>query len=256
MSDISGVLNIDMQSRINSYRELARKAVRTDDSSKGAVAALERFFHKLEFLLKEGYLPEDKDVNGYRLPAELQGLKDFLDKRQAGTSYSLQRNKTEGYSFSWQGDQVLSVTQVKLKTGEAQAITNLPNCSLLQKLLGEFDPAPETPSVTDLVEPVVIDDTCSSAGHVDTTATPDSPEAASPSVASAAPQSLQQATRADQNKAEQTAPAEQPEVTGAEAQKVKIETQKVEIETKKAEIEAKKAEIEAKIQPEKDEIDA
>ncbi len=65
MSGISNMLNTDVQSRINSYRELAGKAVRTDELSKGgAVAALERFFHKLEFLLKEGYLPRMDDVTG------------------------------------------------------------------------------------------------------------------------------------------------------------------------------------------------
>ncbi|WP_261628358.1 hypothetical protein, partial [Escherichia coli] len=113
MPEIPNMLNIDMQSRINSYRELAGKAVRTDDSSDGAVAALERFFHKLEFLLKEGCLPDLKDVTGERLPAELQGLKAFLEKQSQKTAepHYLQRNETERYSFSWMTDSTLAVTR-------------------------------------------------------------------------------------------------------------------------------------------------
>ena len=68
-------------------------------------------------------------------------------------------------------------------------------------------------------ESVVTDDTHSSVGQLDAPVPADITEAASPSVASAAPQSLQQSTRADQNKAEQTAPAEQPEVTDTESKK-------------------------------------
>ncbi|HHN8868868.1 TPA: hypothetical protein ACP62B_004861, partial [Escherichia coli] len=103
-------------SRVDSYQKLAGKAVRTGDSSDGVAAALERFFHKLEFLLKEGYLPEGKDVNGDRLPAELQGLKDFLNNpsREIGEAYYLQRNKAEGYRFIWQENLKLTVNRETL----------------------------------------------------------------------------------------------------------------------------------------------
>ncbi len=60
-------------------------------------------FHKLEFLLKYGYLPTDDDARGKNLPKELQGLKDFLNKKNNNYYYILQRNPTERYSFSWQG---------------------------------------------------------------------------------------------------------------------------------------------------------
>ncbi len=252
MPEIPNMLNIDMQSRINSYRELAGKAVRTDDSSDGAVAALERFFHKLEFLLKEGCLPRMDDVKGKRLPAELQGLKDFLDNPSLKTDepHYLQRNETERYSFSWGDASKLIVTQevfhaslAGARSGYAcaggwraqETTENVEADLVLQALKGNQEtektslsgPA-QTQPVTDLSEPVVIDDTASSAssaGRVDT----------------APPQ-------ADQNEAEQTAPAEQPEVTGTESQKTNeppvektLEEQREEL---KREIEEKEANLE------------
>ncbi|HDC4249721.1 TPA: hypothetical protein ORR86_004325 [Escherichia coli] len=73
--------------------------------------ALERFFHKLEFLLKEGYLPSTEDIyEGGRLPPELRGLKAFLEKGKTEGSYVLQRNDMERYRFSWQSSEKLTVT--------------------------------------------------------------------------------------------------------------------------------------------------
>ncbi|EKK0607437.1 hypothetical protein PJ906_004528, partial [Escherichia coli] len=101
-----------MWSRVTSYRELVGKAVRTDDSPCGIVAALERFFHKLEFLLKVGYLPSTEDIDeGGRLPPELRGLKAFLENVKTGDSYVLQRNDTERYCFSWQSSGKLTVAR-------------------------------------------------------------------------------------------------------------------------------------------------
>ena len=113
MADITNLLKEDMWSRVTSYRGLARKAVRTDDSPDGIVAALERFFHKLEFLLKEGYLPSTEDIDDRRLPSELQGLKAFLKNGKTEDSYVLQRNDTERYRFSWQGQYALTVITEK-----------------------------------------------------------------------------------------------------------------------------------------------
>ncbi|KAB3082342.1 hypothetical protein F9222_26650, partial [Escherichia coli] len=96
MTDISKVQN-SIENTIYNYRTLAGKATRNDGT--GVLAALERFFHTLEFLLKEGYLPDQKDVKGDRLPAELQGLKDFLNNSslKAAEPHYLQRNETERY---------------------------------------------------------------------------------------------------------------------------------------------------------------
>ncbi|KAB3085084.1 hypothetical protein F9222_24390 [Escherichia coli] len=100
MSDLSAINNY-ICSSISTYKTEAGKA--TSDLSHGVRASLERFFHKLEFLLKYGYLPARQDVNGERLPKEVQGLKDFLNKKNNNYYYILQRNPTERYSFSWQG---------------------------------------------------------------------------------------------------------------------------------------------------------
>ncbi|KAB3085614.1 hypothetical protein F9222_23655 [Escherichia coli] len=297
MTDISNVQN-SIENTIYNYRTLAGKATRNDSNQTGVVAALERFFHKLEFLLKYGYLPVTKDTekNG-SLPAELKGLKDFLNNSslKAAEPHYLQRNETERYRFSWNNESKLIVTRevfhaslAGARSGyacaggwRAQETTENVDAALVLQAFNENSTekprqsgsVSEIQSVTDQGESVVTEDTHSSAGHFDTTATAvsteaaslsvasatsqseqseppqesiirqsedesvvtddthssvgqlDAPvpaditEAASPSVASAAPQSLQQSTRADQNKAEQTAPAEQPEVTDTESKK-------------------------------------
>ena len=100
MSDLSAINNY-IRSSISTYKTEAGKA--TSDLSHGVLESLERFFHKLEFLLKYGYLPTGNDASGKNLPKELQGLKDFLNKKNNNYYYILQRNPTERYSFSWQG---------------------------------------------------------------------------------------------------------------------------------------------------------
>ncbi len=121
MPEILNLLNTDVQNRINSYRELAEKAVTitryrlldSDDEFTPPWATLKHFFYNLKFLLKEGYLPRMDDVKGERLPAELQGLKDFLNNpsREIGEAYYLQRNETEKYRFSWGNESKLIVTR-------------------------------------------------------------------------------------------------------------------------------------------------
>ena len=107
-------LSHTIRDTVSGYRTLAEKAVNNGTSQTGVVAALERFFHKLEFLLMYGHLPSGGDVNRERLPSELQGLKAFLgNTSQAGDSYVLQRNDTERYRFSWQSDKKLTVTTEK-----------------------------------------------------------------------------------------------------------------------------------------------
>ena len=112
MTDISNVQN-SIENTIYNYRTLAGKATRNDSNQTGVLAALERFFHKLEFLLKYGYLPVEQDANqDGSLPLELQELRAFLEKAspKPDDSYILQRNETERYSFSWQKDDKLTVT--------------------------------------------------------------------------------------------------------------------------------------------------
>ena len=104
MSDILMVrLNADLQSKSASYYTIAEKTVKNGKKI-GVFATLERFFYKLDFLLKYGHLPSEKDVWGGSLPPELQGLKDFLlvtTNKKNGDSYILQRNEKERYRFSW-----------------------------------------------------------------------------------------------------------------------------------------------------------
>ncbi len=105
MAGVISDINANLSGAVDSYRTLAGKAVRDGNGQTGAVAALERFFHKLEFLLKYGRLPSMDDITGGRLPSELQGLKAFLESgtsHRTGDSYVLQRNATERYCFSWQ----------------------------------------------------------------------------------------------------------------------------------------------------------
>ncbi|EPC6733326.1 hypothetical protein ACRZ9H_004848, partial [Escherichia coli O51:H10] len=146
---ITNLLETDMQSRVTSYRELARKAVRTDDSHGGIVAALERFFHKLEFLLKYGYLPSTEDIDYRRLPSEIQGLKAFLENGKTEDSYVLQRNDTERYRFSWQGQYALTVIMEKkeihlpqlagTETWRTDTLTENVNVYSMQSLLLEYE---------------------------------------------------------------------------------------------------------------------
>ncbi len=102
MSNLSAI-NDYINSSIATYRKDAGKAKLLNSRSNSVLKSLERFFHNLEFLLKYGYLPTDNDASGKNLPKELQGLKDFLNKKNNNYYYILQRNPTERYSFSWQG---------------------------------------------------------------------------------------------------------------------------------------------------------
>ena len=114
MPDITNVLT-DVRSRTACYHTLAEKAVKNDDSPTGVFAALERFFYKLEFLLKYGHLPATDDARrgvAGALPPELQKLQSFLEgERNPGGTFVLQRNATERFCFSWQSDERLTVTK-------------------------------------------------------------------------------------------------------------------------------------------------
>ena len=189
----------------------AGTAVRNNENTQtGAGGALERFFHKLELLLKNGHLPDQDDVTGERLPSELQDLKTFLEK-SPGTAgdFVLQHNDTERYRFSKQdGNLTVTMENKAVRSGRtteteswtAKTITvNVLANSVLAILNGQNEinteknsqsgPAPETPSVTGQGEPA---------------------EAASPSVAT--PPLL---PGAEQNATEPAATAA-PEVTDTE----------------------------------------
>ncbi|HHN8868785.1 TPA: hypothetical protein ACP62B_004745 [Escherichia coli] len=99
MSGISDVLNTDVRSTIISYQTLANKAVKTENSPDGAMAALERFFHRLEFLLMYGYPPGQIDAAGGRFPPELNGLLTFLNSGKG--SYVLQKDAVTQYCFKY-----------------------------------------------------------------------------------------------------------------------------------------------------------
>ncbi|HHK9516916.1 TPA: pentapeptide repeat-containing protein, partial [Escherichia coli] len=116
MSDLSVINYINL--RISTSKTEEAKA--TNNFIQGIPDSLECFFQNLEFVLKGGALSEYKDVNGDGLPAELQGLKAFLDNpfRKAGEAYYLQRNETERYHFSWQGDLKLTVNRETLYVPE------------------------------------------------------------------------------------------------------------------------------------------
>ncbi|KAB3083601.1 hypothetical protein F9222_26095 [Escherichia coli] len=108
MSNLSAI-NDYINSSITTYTTEAGKAKLLNSRSNSVLESLERFFHKLEFLLKYGHLPTNDDASGKSLPKELQGLKDFLSESN-NNYYILQRNPTERYSFSWQGES-LNVTR-------------------------------------------------------------------------------------------------------------------------------------------------
>ena len=92
--------------QINAYRGLAKKATETggagvDSQDSGVVAALKRFFYKLDFLLKYGQFPSVGDTAPDALPPELQELKTFLETPQdAGKSYILQKDINTRYRFT------------------------------------------------------------------------------------------------------------------------------------------------------------
>ncbi len=91
-----------LRTNIVSYQMLAQKAVKNDESNQtGVEAALERFFHKLEFLLKYGSLPTKEDTKGERLPPELCGLRAFLSTENKKGSYVLQKDTTTQYRFNY-----------------------------------------------------------------------------------------------------------------------------------------------------------
>ena len=102
MTDISNVQNA-IRNTINNYRTLAEKTVK-NESKTGVVAVLERFFHTLEFLLKNGYRPTTNDVTGTRLPPELRGLQDFLARKDSKDSYILQKDAATRYCFKHSKD--------------------------------------------------------------------------------------------------------------------------------------------------------
>ena len=88
-----------LMTNIISYRTLAQKAVKNENSQTGVAAALERFFHKLEFLLKYGYIPTKEDVKEDHLSPELYGLHAFLTTRTKD-SYVLQKDTVTRYRFN------------------------------------------------------------------------------------------------------------------------------------------------------------
>ena len=91
-----------LRTNIVSYQMLAQKAVKNDESNQtGVEAALERFFHKLEFLLKYGSLPTKEDTKGEHLPPELCGLRAFLSTENKKGSYVLQKDTTTQYRFNY-----------------------------------------------------------------------------------------------------------------------------------------------------------
>ncbi|HHK9516971.1 TPA: hypothetical protein ACQZHI_004549, partial [Escherichia coli] len=122
MTNITDLLSTSTWKTISSYQTLARKAVE-ENKNPGVLAALERFFHKLEFLLKYGHVPSTDDVTGTNMPPELQGLKEFLNNssRKAGDTYYLQRNETERYCFRWQNDEELDVAREKKSRTEVRS---------------------------------------------------------------------------------------------------------------------------------------
>ncbi|KAB3084386.1 hypothetical protein F9222_25355 [Escherichia coli] len=148
MTDIAiDITNVQksIENTIHDYRTLAGKATRNDSSHTGVVAALERFFHKLEFLLKYGYLPVEQDANqDGSLPYALQELRAFLENTspKPDDSYVLQRNETERYSFSWQKDGKLTVTVEVFNTSptggwSTQSTTQNVEPSLMRRVFNE-----------------------------------------------------------------------------------------------------------------------
>ena len=95
------ILKNTLRTNIVSYQMLAQKAVSTDSSQTGVVAALERFFYKLEFLLKNGYFPTKDDAKGENLPPELCGLRVFLNTGNKKGSYVLQKDTATRYRFKY-----------------------------------------------------------------------------------------------------------------------------------------------------------
>lgn len=103
MTNISSDVQSAINSTIHNYQTLAGKTVKNEGKT-GVVAALERFFHTLEFLLKNGYRPTTNDVDGTRLPPELCGLRDFLAHKDSKDSYILQKDAATRYCFKHSKD--------------------------------------------------------------------------------------------------------------------------------------------------------
>ncbi|KAB3088169.1 hypothetical protein F9222_19895 [Escherichia coli] len=116
MADI--LLNT-LKTNIVSYQSLAKKAVKNDESNQtGVVAALERFFHKLEFLLKYGYLPTEEDVKENHLSPELHGLQAFLTSPNKD-SYVLQKDAVTRYCFRHSNKFEIEVTEERQDTSRS-----------------------------------------------------------------------------------------------------------------------------------------
>ncbi|KAB3084880.1 hypothetical protein F9222_24770 [Escherichia coli] len=95
MSDLS-VINY-INPRVSTGKTEEVKA--TNNFLQGIPDSLERFFQKLEHLLRHGCLPPGEDPSVEPLPKELQELKGLLEGYRVG-DYVLQRNETKRYRFS------------------------------------------------------------------------------------------------------------------------------------------------------------
>ncbi len=242
MSDLS-VINY-INPRVSTGKTEEVKA--TNNFLQGIPDSLERFFQKLEHLLRHGCLPPGEDPSVEPLPKELQELKGLLEGYRVG-DYVLQRNETERYSFSWQMDGKLTVAEEIFYASPAGACSGYAEAGewRTQAIIQNMEPdlvlqafnvnptekpcqsglVPEAQSVSDQGESVVTDDARPSAGRVDTTA-PAPLQPLTPSVMSATLQFGQQAPRAGLNEAEQTVPAEELEVTDAESTKMRERIEK------------------------------
>ncbi|KAB3083501.1 hypothetical protein F9222_26175 [Escherichia coli] len=165
-------------------------------------------------------------TGGWRAQSTTQNMEPNL-MLQAFNENSTEKSRQSGpvpetQSVTDKGESVVT-DDTRSSAGQVDATATVVSSETASPSVAPATPQSEPPQESILRqsedESVVTDDTHSSAGQVDAPVPADTTEAASPSVASVAPQSLQQATRADQNKAEQTAPAEQPEVTDTESKK-------------------------------------
>ena len=117
MKNMAITMNVSSfaKAQINAYRGLAKKATETggagsQDSS--VVAALKRFFYKLDFLLKYGQFPSVEDTAQDALPPELQELKTFLENpHYEEKSYILQKDANTRYCFSRISEYLVSVCE-------------------------------------------------------------------------------------------------------------------------------------------------
>ena len=118
--------------RIDAYRELAKKATETggagvDSQDSGVVAALKRFFYKLDFLLKYGHFPSGEDTAQDALPPKLQGLRDFLRFQHYGEEgYILQKDANTRYRFVWSDSrQIIMTEEIRTSTFPADVRATL-----------------------------------------------------------------------------------------------------------------------------------